>query len=178
MENGTRNRLTTIGLLVLLLLNVSLMVVIWYDHLAQRQPPPPREAPNPDRFVARELGLSDDQVQAFQNLRKEEVSYENSIRTEIYELQIQLINELFQNHPDSIQMTRLTEEIARKQVALDLLLLDNFTKLKQICRPDQIEKLKQLGLESFKRNKLPQPPDGNDRGERPGGPGPNPPMGH
>jgi Spy/CpxP family protein refolding chaperone len=177
MNFFTKIRVTTwiIGLLVLL--NVLTLGTIWFQQF--RRPPAPlppqdRRSENQQRFLERELGLTEQQSQQFQTLREQFFRQSNAIMQAIHQLRKAMMDELFSSSPDTQKAHKLAEEIGAKYVEQERLLFNHFLELKAVCQPAQQEKFQALMrdlLEMMTPPELPGPPRAARPGEPPRGPG-------
>jgi protein CpxP len=180
MNFFTKIRVTTwiIGLLVLL--NVLTLGTIWFQQFRRPPMPPPlqdQRSENQQRFLERELGLTEQQSQQFQTLREQFLLQSNAIMQEIHQLRKTMTDELFSTSPDTQKAQKLAEESGAKHAELELLLFHHFLELKAVCQPAQQEKFQTLMRNLLDMMKPPEPPGppGEARpGEPPRGPGEGP----
>jgi periplasmic protein CpxP/Spy len=188
--NGT-HRFAIWGIIILTALNVSLLSVIWYNQWYRQPIPPPYDRrPNPDDFLAKELGVNEAQAPRFRALRDQQLVQTDSLKSAIHELSLQMVDEIFSASPDSVHMAALADSIGAGHALLERKLFDHFRELKTLCGPEQQNRLRQLLVDVLRRSQLPLPPPGpggnprlsppGDRtnppsGERPPLPGDNPP---
>jgi hypothetical protein len=168
------------GIIILTVLNIGLLAFVWYDHTARDRFPPPNErishAGDTDDFLAKELDLSQDQIQILRGLNERQVFQSDSIKNEIRQLDSQMVEELFASVPDSIRIRQLSVAIGDKHAEFERKLFNHFLAIKRICNTDQQEKLRQLVTEVLRRSLIPPPPSGPGRDDlRPGPPGDLPP---
>jgi protein CpxP len=177
MNFFTKIRVTTwiIGLLVLL--NVLTLGTIWFQQFRRPPAPPPlqdQRSENQQRFLERELGLTEQQSQQFQTLRKQFFLQSNAIMQAIHQLRKTMTDELFSSSPDTQKAQKLAEEIGAKQAEQERLSFNHFLELKAVCQPAQQEKFQALMrdlLEMMKPPELLGPPGEARPGEPPRGPG-------
>ncbi|MCP4632003.1 MAG: periplasmic heavy metal sensor [candidate division Zixibacteria bacterium] len=186
MSMDTKYKLGIWFIAVLIILNIGLMSVFWIQHWENQRPLPRHEGkPTPEEFLILELGFNEDQARTYYDLRKQHMRQTDPIKFEIYNLSLEMTDELFNQSPDSSRMRQLSEAIGDKHAEFEHGVYEHFQDVKQICNPDQQIKLKQLVIEVLKRPLLPPPgprkddrrrPHDDHRPPPPGGHRPPPPI--
>ncbi len=172
MDISAKYRLGVWGIAILIVLNMGLMGVLWYEHSDRRPTPPPGDGkPNPDQFFVRELGLDEEQANALFALREQHMSESDPVKARIHELSRQMTEELFAASPDTIRMRELSEAVGARHAEFERTVYEHFERVKQLCGPEQRERLKQLVMEAMERAKMPPPPPGQGPGDGRGRPG-------
>ncbi len=181
MDISAKYRFGIWGIAILIVLNMGLMSVLWYEHFDRRPARPPGDGkPNPDGFFVRELGLNKEQAESLSALREQQMRESEPIKAQIHSLRRQMTEELFAVEPDPVRMKELSEAIGDKQAEFDRAVQEHFGRVKQLCGPEQQEILKRLVLEALDRARMPPPPPGPGPGNRRGQPDdrrPRPPEG-
>jgi Spy/CpxP family protein refolding chaperone len=149
MDFLTKRRLTNLAMIVLVILNLFTLTMLWFHQLRERlfPPPPPPDTEGPGRvehFLERELDLTKEQVERFDELRKQHFLRSEAIMEEIHQLKREITEQLFLSSPDTGKVGRLTEEIGSRQAQLERLLFKHFTDLKSACQPEQKRKFETL----------------------------------
>lgn len=185
MESFDRKRLGTWGFIILVVLNIGLLAIFWYDHATrQNYSFPQGEKPDTDQFLIRELRLSDDQARTFRDLRAQQSRQSDSVRGQIVRLGHDMIDELFKSSPDTSRIRQLSDAMGTEHARLEWTLFSHFQQVKQLCNPQQQENLKRIVVETFDRSCLLAPPSDFDKrdmgpgppGDHPGGGPPPPPR--
>ncbi len=150
MDVNTRYRLGFWAFLVLVVLNVGLLALFWYEHF--KKPPPSADShSNPEQFFIQELRLDRAQADSVKALRREHFRHTDSIKMEIIDLSRRMTNELFAVIPDTVLVRDLSEQIGRKQAEFERQVYAHFEAIKKVLRPDQYDKLRELLLDALKR---------------------------
>lgn len=159
------------AIVVLILLNISLLGLLWYEHLTRPKPPPPRNnhAENEVPF-AEELQLDQNQVDAIRRLRQEHFDRTDPIRIAMVHLDERMMEQLFAPTPDTALVRELSEQIGSRQAEFDRQVYSHFDDIKQRLRPDQYEKLHGLIFDAL-RKKLPSSDGAKDDRQTPEEPG-------
>ena len=173
MDVFTKNRVSNWIIILLVIMNLGTLGTILFLHF--KQPSLPRNGgPDPaQHFLERELHLTEEQAQQFEELRKEHFLQSKAINDEVHQLKSAIMEELFSSSPDSEKVERLAEEIGKKQAELEQLRFQHFLALKSLCQPEQVEKLQALIHEIVR----PPAPPGSGRPperEQPSRPGESP----
>ncbi len=155
MDFLTSKRFITTALVFLVVLNVTLLGVLWWQN-AHR---PFSDFPNSGREFSRhpsftaQLGLTEAQAVSFRNLRQEHFRKVAPEMEAITELKKQLLDESLSAKPDTKKIAMLAESIGHNQAAIERELALHFNALAQVCTPEQRGSLKKV-LERFAARKF------------------------
>ncbi|HVP06209.1 MAG TPA: periplasmic heavy metal sensor [Candidatus Acidoferrum sp.] len=150
MDANTRFRLGFWAFLVVVLLNIGLLALFWYEHF--RKPPPSEDShSNPEQFFIQELRLDQTQADSVKALRREHFRHTDSLKMEIIDLSRRMTNELFAVSPDTALVRDLSEQIGRKQAEFERQVYAHFEAIKEVLRPDQYDKLHELLMDALQR---------------------------
>ena len=177
MNHGTKNKLLTWLVLLLLVANAATLTLFWIG--AEKHPS--RQKGTPAEFLIRELKLDDKQQDQLEILRAEHKNAAVSLRKQLREAKEPFFALIKQsNVTDSVKQAaeRSVSFISEK---LDLLALNHFIKVRAICTTEQQKKfdniIEQVTEMISKAGEPPpqegnQPPPRNDvEGHRPPPPG-------
>lgn len=156
MELITRNKII-IGVAILLIaLNMALIGTIGYRFL--REPKPLVEEPfNPKRakeFVAKQLKLTSEQQDQFEQLRKEHMHVSKTIRKEIRQIHMQVADELGSSEPSKQILDSLSKRIGYLHERQQEITIDHFIKLREVCSPEQQVHLKKMLIRMLNHNPM------------------------
>lgn len=146
MDFLTSKRFITTALVFLVVLNVTLLGVLWWQNTHQPFPGPPmsmHEGNHHPSFTA-PLGLTDAQAVSFQNLRQEHFRKVTPEMEAITQLKKQLIAESLSATPDAKKIAMLADSIGHNQAAIEQALALHFHALAQVCTPEQRGTLKKV----------------------------------
>ena len=167
MDILSKQKLTNILIIILIIINIGSLSFIWYKEVHRPPlPPSPQNPPNREnvnRFLDKELNLNEEQEQKFKELRKEHFENTRKFDDKIAGYKREILSESFKQNPDIQKIKALTDSIGSLQEAYELFLSEHFQKLASLCKPGQREKLKDIFLSSFgPKNKppIPLPPPG------------------
>ena len=161
-----KQRMTILVIVLLIILNVFTLYII-FDMQKNRQadlpmgPPAQRTA----QFVQEELGLTDQQMQIYQQIRQKHVQKSRALLTEMQSMKRELMDMVFEDKVDTTKVDDLIARIGDKQSQLERLTFDHFLELKAFCEDNQVDKLKQIIGDFFRQN---QPPGLGNRPLPPG----------
>ncbi|MDX1586155.1 MAG: periplasmic heavy metal sensor [Balneolaceae bacterium] len=144
MEYKTKYRWALTGFLVMLVLNIVVVAGIWI--LRPGGGPPFREGQSQfrvQRFIERELNLSEEQRNAFRELRKDHIRETRAYFRDIRQARGALF-EALRNEESDVAVDSLTAVIGRKQQELEEALYDHFSELRNICNDEQKAKFDQI----------------------------------
>ena len=169
MNHGTKNKLLT-GLVVLLLVaNAATITLFWLDKA--KHPPQPKGSPQ--EFLVKELKLDAKQQEQLDVLRKEHREAADQLREKIKAAKESFFDLLKQqNVTDSVKQTT-AKAVSIHTEALDLLTLNHFQKLRSLCTSEQQKKFDEIIHQVTSMMGQPRPPMGPGNGPQgppPGGP--------
>lgn len=161
--------------IILLAVNTLSIIFIWTNILNRKEHPnkmengPPRD--NTD-FLQRELNLTDEQAQKFEDRRKEFFSASDKLFTEMNTLQNELISKLFDPENNLVSVDSLINKIGKIQAALETLRFNHFKELLSYCTPEQKEKFIPIIKKITERKPPPDRKEGNGfpKNHKPGEP--------
>jgi Spy/CpxP family protein refolding chaperone len=164
MSFYSRNRVSSWALVILVVLNLALLITLWYPRLnpPAKQPQVEEKKPAHDRpvepgdrkgeprdkrlgdFLKRELNFTQEQVDKFMELREEHLQTARQSRRQINDLRNELMGHLLDEQLDTDQVEALAEEIGQKTARLETSVFYHFLDLMEICEPGQELKYRQL----------------------------------
>ncbi len=174
MDLFTKNRLTVITIVVLLVLNIFTITMLWIDKFGDsgfRKPGQGRE--NINKFLFSELNLSQEQSDQFREARIKHHQKSKALKDEIFRLKQRIINQVFEENPDEDLVEDLSSRIGELETEFEKEIYSHFTQLKNICNEDQVGKFEQIFREVFTRRGPPgmeHPPEGRHRRKNRGQP--------
>ncbi len=164
MNHGTKNKLLTWLVVVLLVANAATIAMFW---LGKRKPPPPQGAPN--EFLIKELKLDNKQQEQLDVLVKQHRQVAEQIRKQIRTAKDSLFD-LVKNPGATDSAKQMAAAACSKLTEqLDVLTVNHFQKVRALCNAEQQKKFDGIIRDITRMMAQPQPPG------RP--PGPHPPDG-
>ncbi|MBI5858216.1 MAG: periplasmic heavy metal sensor [Sphingobacteriales bacterium] len=174
MSTGTKNKLLTWLVILLLVANAATLAMFWLNK--RKGPPPVKGVPN--EFLIKELKLDSAQQQQLDVLVKEHRQKAEEIREKVraakdslFELVKQTTATDSAKQAAAAACSKLTEE-------LDVLTVNHFQKIRALCNTDQQKKFDDIIHDITRMMGQPQPPGRRGGPPPPGGPhgdGPPPP---
>ncbi|MFP4619935.1 MAG: Spy/CpxP family protein refolding chaperone [Bacteroidales bacterium] len=104
-------------------------------------------------FIKRKLDLDEEQFRKFQTLHNENMETMKKIARELGQKQEVLMKELTKEKPDSNKMKRLAGEIGDLHTQLKINTVEHFSRMKELCNPEQRGKLNQMIMEMAKHGR-------------------------
>lgn len=162
MDYFKKKQLVFWGIALLVVMNISALATVWYQ---QHRLPPPHEMPGPQppdpRFLHRELGLSQQQVQQFAELQRSHFEQASRIQQAIRQLKEEQFQQLTAASSDAARADSIAGEIGHLQAQLERETFHHFLALKKLCTPDQQRKLNHLFGQMLRRM---EPPHRHENG--------------
>jgi len=120
-----------------------------------------------EHHIQNQLNLDSQQFEQFQRMHRLNRNDIKTIAQTLEEKRSQMMLELSREEPDTAKLNTLANEIGALHTRLKLSTINYFMEMKQLCRPNQREKLNELirKMESTHRQKPGRP--GSPHGGRP-----------
>lgn len=161
MQANTQHRLGLWAIAILVVLNLCLLGLFWYEHFSRPQQPRVNRA-DPEALFIAELNLDQQQIDTVRSLRKAHLERTDPIRSHIVELGTQMTEELFTPEPDTTRVRQLSEQIGKEQAEFERQVYSYFNQINQLLRADQHAKLQKLILDALRKK---QPAQGDQQGK-------------
>jgi IS30 family transposase len=100
-----------------------------------------------NRFIKRRLQLDQQQYEQFQLLHRENIQSMQQIARELNQKRDSMMRELTREKPDTGELNRFAREIGNLHTQLKKNTIDHFTKMKELCRPEQRDELNRMIME-------------------------------
>jgi Spy/CpxP family protein refolding chaperone len=142
----TTKRLVTTALILLVILNVTLLSVLWWQNTHAPAPRPVTLTREVSRqiYFQLPLSLSRNQVAEFRELRRQHFQTVRPQIQAIGSLKQQLVEESFKDAPDTMKITALATELGNHQAEIERELAHHFHELAMTCTPAQRDSLKAM----------------------------------
>lgn len=139
-----RNYITTIVILVII--NIVCLLLLWIGkpkHNKRGAESEIGEKTGIQEMLKEELGFTDEQANQFLELRENHKEKSDKVNDELMFLKSEMFEKAMYGKKETISDSLLNLSL-EKQRKLEEITFDHFLKLKQICTPDQQEKLFEL----------------------------------
>ncbi|HWR00665.1 MAG TPA: periplasmic heavy metal sensor [Chlorobaculum sp.] len=143
MDFLSSKRFVTTALIVLVLLNTTLLSVLWWQNIATRSYRSVEVTQYYSRNVPMgpDIALNDKQKESFKKLREEHFRKSMPEVQQIIALKKELINESVKTNPDKNKLGAIADSIGRRQSKIEKDLATHFHELAEICTPAQRDSL-------------------------------------
>lgn len=102
-----------------------------------------QQNPLTGRFVRRELGFDDEQMDIFRQANRSFHIVANNLLYEMDSLKVEMFEELNKEAPDTLKLQELSQHIGMHHVKLKDITNQYYLKLKSVCDSGQCEQLKE-----------------------------------
>ncbi len=140
---------------ILVALNLLALTVVWIQSGRDAPPPAGKDAQNPaaisTALMQRELGFSAAQEKAYEQLRAAEQDEIKRVNDELDALRLRLVDVIFDANLNHRQIDSTVAQISVLQSRLEMLRLNHFRKLVQLCDREQQDKLRPILREVYSR---------------------------
>lgn len=146
MDFFSSRRFVTTVLVVLVLLNITLLGVFWWQNMQAEKTTPLTITRQVERevYFSMPLSLTEEQARRFKELRREHFLKVRSDIKAIATLKHQIIDEAFMAEPDNEKITRLASELGDHQAVIESELANHFHELAAVCQPAQRDTLRAM----------------------------------
>ena len=167
MDYGSKSRFGVWAILILVILNVTLMGILWYGHYKNQPRRPMGDVADHDGFMAQELEFDQPQAQEARRLKDRFFQRRDSLSLKISALSQRVMQELFAPNPDTLLVRAMCNEIGQLRADAEYATYQHFEDIKNICRPQQYDLLRNLVSDLIRTQQgpppgehRPPPPDG------------------
>ncbi|MEI7982771.1 MAG: periplasmic heavy metal sensor [Bacteroidota bacterium] len=149
MNFFSKNRFLFWLLIFLVGVNISAMVTIIV--LVSKKAPPSNQQPvkNTGNAFTKTLSLSPGQTGKVETILNDYKNLTEPISADIRNRRIQILEELAKKNPDKAILTSNVKEISMLQTQMQNASIDQYMALKEICTPDQCQRLSALYYELY-----------------------------
>jgi len=156
MDLFTTKRFSSWIIVLLIILNIVTLSIIWFNQTAKpgsipRRPP--RQNQKSVALLQKELGLSNEQIERYETLRRNHHQRTQTLVREIPRLKKEMMDEIFKSNPDTLKVREYSRLIGEKQTEIERITFHHLLDLKELCGEGQAAKLQGLLEEFFQRNK-------------------------
>ncbi len=151
MDTKTKKTLLTVTIIVLLMINISALITIFYNKnlrnkafKAEQDLKTEMEIKGMNRFISEELNLSEEQFSQFQKVNQENMTKTHLIASKLNDKRREMINEIANKNPNLKNLDAIAKEIGELHYDLKRATIHHFLELKDICNEDQQENLNRL----------------------------------
>lgn len=146
MDFLSSKRFITTSLVILVILNLTLMGVIWWQNFVSSsyQTVEVTRYYSSGRSPRVELNLTEQQKTAFMKLRQEHFRKTMPAVRKIVELKKALISESVKPTPDKQKLAALADSIGQRQAWIENNLANHFHELAELCTPSQRDSLEKM----------------------------------
>lgn len=148
MDTFTQQKLLIRTLIVLVVLNLSLIGFFILKEICPRHEPllfPKSEAyKDVSGILKDELGLSEQQVAEFDEIRKRNFEKQAILKKNIRDDKDAMNIEMFNIKTDEAKIEMFAVRISDNEYKMEMLRYDQAKELKVVCKPEQLEKFEDL----------------------------------
>jgi uncharacterized membrane protein len=147
MDFLSSKRFVTIALVLLVILNVTLMGVLWWQNFVNKS----YRSVEVTRFYSgtgprggNELALTNQQRAEFRRLRREHFRKTMPSVQKIIEFKKEIISEAVKTNPDKTKLAAIADSLGKRQAWIEKDLALHFHELATLCTPAQRDSLEKL----------------------------------
>jgi len=138
MPNFSRTQILIFIIAILLLVNIAMVVSFGMKQPQPKENERPRRA-NPIASTLKEkIGFSDEQMQKIEQLKKQHRETMHTLFEDIKNAKIAFYKNVNKAEIADSTLERLSNNIGRKQQAIDLQAFRNFREIRSLCTPEQL----------------------------------------
>ncbi|NOQ27505.1 MAG: hypothetical protein GQ564_19250 [Bacteroidales bacterium] len=151
METKTKKTLLISTIIILIAINISALLTIYYHNKIQTKRAVEMKNIKEEsrikgmhRYIKEELRLSDDQFEVFKEISKTNMNSSHEISIKLNKNRFDMMNEIAKVNPNLNTLDSLAKDIGLLHYELKKSTISHFLKLKEICNDDQQENLQKL----------------------------------
>jgi len=151
MDTKTKKTLLTVTIIVLLVINISALITIFYNSnikskelVREKNLKAEMQIKGMHRFISEELNLSEEQFTLFQNVNRENMIKTHNIASKLNNKRREMVNEIAKQNPSEQNLNTIAKEIGELHYELKKATINHFLELKDLCNDDQQESLNKL----------------------------------
>ena len=149
MNFFTKNRFVFWLLIFLIVILLTTLITLMTYYSNQAKTTNQQKPENPGNAFRRELSLSASQSEKVEAILADYRSTTEPIVTDIRNHRIQILDELAESKPDKSILDMYIEEISQLQKQMQNASVHQYLALKEICTPDQCQRLSALYFELY-----------------------------
>ncbi len=156
MDLIKQNKFISWVIAVLVVLNMVTLAIIWVQSNNGNVPKVVDNAIPPDnsvKLIQKEIGLSGDQTQQYQDMRSDFQTKTKELNDELNSLKLRIADEIFKTNPDKKFVDSAASRIGTLQSKIEVIRFEHFRSLVQICDAGQKDKLQPVLKEVFGKKK-------------------------
>lgn len=146
------NKTLIIIVITLIIINLATLSFIWFNKPAERRWGHHSGGPHVEQYLQKELGLDEEQLQAFKEMRKKHFQSTRGLTGQMHKTRKQLAK-LLSSEYDTIQVEALITTLASTQAALEKHNFLHLRGLRKICNESQKPKFDSVMLKMVNRAK-------------------------
>jgi hypothetical protein len=149
MNFFSKNKFVFWLLIFLIVINLSALISFFVFFTRTSSPPRQSSQKNTGSVFCRELSLTSSQSEKVNAILAVYKSSTDPVTENIRNYRVQLLEELAKVKPDTVLLNRYAEEISLFQKQMQIASIKQYLALKQICNPDQCQRLSTLYFELY-----------------------------
>ena len=163
MNYFDRNKILSAAVVLLLLINLGILGLLWFDR-SQKITPPDRVPPvdrmrspegmppdrGPKEFLIKELNFDDKQKKDYEKLVEEHQTAMRRIREKLRKEKDEFWDIFSKTGNDTVAAEKIASEIGADQKEIELVTYRHFQKVRELCNDDQKKKFDEVIKEALK----------------------------
>ncbi|PKL88286.1 MAG: hypothetical protein CVV23_11160 [Ignavibacteriae bacterium HGW-Ignavibacteriae-2] len=172
MDIFKQKRYLILLVVLLIIFNLATLIMIWLNKpqrpiMDRQHQGPGQETTHIKQLLKDELGFDETQIKQYLKMQAEQRKKVLQLQNEIQQIKKQMFDEVLKDSPEPTLSDSLLTLTQEKMVVLEQLTYSYLLELKNLCKPEQRDKLKFLIGEFFRQN-----PPGGINSDRPPPPPP------
>lgn len=139
MDIIQKNKVLVWTIAVLILLNLMSIGTFWFGFLRHSPPENAMRFHGPEEMMMREIGLSEEQAQAFKKEQQNHFESVRSIMDSVRSIKRDVFALLIAHPEDSVKVAILLQRSADYLMEADRLRYQHFIALRKLCKPEQLK---------------------------------------
>jgi hypothetical protein len=152
MSNGSRNKNLLVIIVVLLLTNIALLgYFLWFKNSGKEQHSNNRERTGIADMLRKEVGFDTVQMTSYREMRETQKQVLRPMFDAMRTAKDSLFSQIGKSGPEDTLVLKMAAVIGQRQQDLDMQTFRYFSKVRELCKPDQVRAYDSLITQMFRR---------------------------
>ncbi len=140
MDSTTKNKSLVSIIIFLLITNIAMLIFFLALNNPAQKNVHIRDQNGMSGMLQKEVGFSNDQLNKYQSLRKEQMDSIHSLFDGLRKSKLNFYSLIYSSNVADSSVKNAADLISKNQKILDLKMFNHFKMVRNICTPDQLEK--------------------------------------
>ena len=140
MNPAAKNKSLVLIIIFLLIANIVMLIFFLVLNKPVQRNTHSKDQRGMSGMLQKEVGFSQDQVNAYQSLRQQQLDTVHAMFEQVRKAKIDFYEMIYTLQASDSAVNNAADVIAQRQKTLDLYMFNHFKMVRNICKPDQLPK--------------------------------------